>query len=230
MAARLTLLALLCPMLASCGQSEPEAVPSPTPTVATPRTLVGANLDLSTLGARIEGPQGDEVQTVLSANNRQVGTLVSYVACPAGLESCNPAELPADTTYTYVHRITLAESGAAETTEAPETATEAPPTLFRTTRKATGFNQAIGFSTDEAADALGDPDAISIVNDNGALIWRVVRGTGWQPGKTVTLWWQSTTPPQGPARAFVFEIDGAQIEASGPFPPEDKPVERATQR
>ena len=84
----------------------------------------------------------------------------------------------------------------------------------------------------ETADdhALGDPDAISIVNDNGALIWRVVRGTGWQPGKTVTLWWQSTTPPQGPARAFAFEIDGAQIEASGPFPPEDKPVERTTQR
>ena len=60
MAARLTLLGLLSAMLASCGQSEPEPAPSPTPTVATPRTLVGANLDLSTLGARIEGPQGED--------------------------------------------------------------------------------------------------------------------------------------------------------------------------
>ena len=35
-------------MLAACGSSEPEPAPTPTPTVAAPRTLVGADLDLST--------------------------------------------------------------------------------------------------------------------------------------------------------------------------------------
>ena len=228
MAARLTLLTLLCPVLASCGQSEPEPAPSPTPTVATPRTLVGANLACprSARGSRGRRGRGRDGAERGQSAGRDAGKLCRLPCRPRA--AIPPNCLP--TTYTYVHRITLAESGPAETTEAPETATEAPPTLFRTTRKATGFNQAIGFSTDEAADALGDPDAISIVNDNGALIWRLVRGTGGQPGKTVTLWWQSTTPPQGPARAFAFEIDGAQIEASGPFPPEDKPVERTTQR
>ncbi|HAV81235.1 MAG TPA: hypothetical protein DCX55_11010, partial [Erythrobacter sp.] len=93
-------------VLAACGSSEPEPVPTPTPTVAAPRTLIGADLDLSTLGARIVGPQGAEIETALSNGTRQVGTLVSYVACPEGIETCNPGELPDDTVYTYVHKVT----------------------------------------------------------------------------------------------------------------------------
>jgi hypothetical protein len=219
-------------VLAACGSSEPEPVPTPTPTVAAPRTLIGADLDLSTLGARIVGPQGAEIETALSNGTRQVGTLVSYVACPEGIETCNPGELPDDTVYTYVHKVTLAEIddvGADEAIDAPATG-EAPPTLFRTTRKVSGFTQSVGYSTAEAEAALGDPDAISIINDNGNLIWRVTRGPGWQPGGTVTLWWRSTMAPQGPAEAYLLEVDGEQIAATGPFPPEEKPVEGSAAR
>jgi hypothetical protein len=121
--------------------------------------------------------------------------------------------------------VTLAEeSDTRDADDGPEVV-EAPPTLFRTIRKAAGFNQSIGYSTAEAEAVLGDPDAISISNDNGSLIWRVVRGSGWKPGGTVTFWWQSTLPPQGPAEAYLFEVDGNQVAATGPFPPEDKPVE-----
>ncbi|MEX0341338.1 MAG: hypothetical protein AB3N06_02020 [Erythrobacter sp.] len=216
--------------LAGCGSPEPEPAPTPTPTVVAPRTLVGADLDLSTLGAKIVGPQGPQVETVLSANNRAVGRLVSYVACPAGITECKPGALPEGTVYTYVHMVTLAEAdGAPEPAQGPEVI-ETPPTLFRTTRTASGFNQSVGFSTAQAEAALGDPDAISISNDNGSLIWRVVRGPGWKPGSTVTFWWQSTLPPQGPAEAYLLEIDGNQVAASGPFPPEDKPVEGAKPR
>ncbi|WP_421991280.1 hypothetical protein [Qipengyuania sp.] len=214
-------------MLAACGSAEPEPAPTPSPTIAAPRTLVGADLDLSTLGAKIVGPQGPEVETVLSAGNRQIGTLVSYVACPAGVAACNPSEMSAETAYTYVHRITLAdadETAEAAPTDGPEVV-ETAPTLFRTIRKASGFNQSIGYSTAEAEAALGDPDAISISSDNGSLIWRVVRGSGWKPGSTMTFWWQSTLPPQGPAEAYLLEIEGNQVAATGPFPPEDKPVE-----
>ena len=211
--------------LASCGSPEPDPAPTPTATITAPRTLVGADLDLSTLGAKIAGPQGSEVETVLSARNRQIGTLVSYVACPAGVEECRLGEMPEDTVYTYVHAVTLAEQNYGEEAEnGPETV-EAPPTLFRTIRKAAGFNQSIGYSTADAEAVLGDPDAISISNDNGSLIWRVVRGSGWKPGGTVTFWWQSTLPPQGPDEAYLFEVDGNQVAATGPFPPEDKPVE-----
>ncbi len=217
--------------LAACGTQEAEPTPTSTPTVAAPRTLVGADLDLSTLGARIVGPQGSEVETVLSAGNREIGRLVSYVACPEGVTECEPGKLPEGTVYTYVHRVTLVDAeetaGASQPSEGPE-ATETAPTLFRTTRKVAGFNRAVGYRTAEAETALGDPDAISISLDNGSLIWRVSRGSGWEPGSTMTFWWQSTLPPQGPAEAYLLEVDGNQASATGPFPPEDKPVEGAT--
>ena len=192
-------------MLAACGSSEPEPAPTPTPTVAAPRTLVGADLDLSTLGAKIVGPQGPEVRTVLSAGNREIGRLVSYVACPADTAECKPGEMPEGTVYTYVHRVTLAD-----------------------TEDGTQMAERDGPEVAEAT--LGDPDAISITNDSGSLIWRVSRGSGWKPGGTMTFWWQSTTPPQGPAEAYLLEVDGNQAIATGPFPAEEKPVEGARPR
>lgn len=214
--------------LAACGSPEPEPTPTPTATMAAPRTLVGADLDLTTLGAKIEGPQGPEVETVLSAGTREIGTMVSYVACPEGTTQCVPGEMPDGTIYTYVHQVTLAD--AEETSElegqaddGPEVI-ETPPTLFRTTRKATGFNQAVGYSTAQAEAELGDPDAISISLDDGSLIWRVARGSGWRPGSTMTFWWQSTVPPEGPAEAYLLEVEGNQAQAIGPFPPEENPA------
>ncbi len=217
-------------LLAACGSSDPEPAPTPTPTVAAPRTLVGADLDLSTLGAKIVGPQGTDVEVALSAGNREIGKLVSYVACPEGVSECIPGELPQDTVYTYVHTVTLSDDlELGQATEGPEVV-ESPPTLFRTTRKATGFSQSIGYSTADAQVALGDPDAISISNDNGSLIWRVVRGSGWKPGTKMTFWWRSTLAPQGPEDAYLIEVDGNQVAATGPFPPEEKPVERPASR
>jgi len=36
--------------------------------------------------------------------------------------------------------------------------------------------------------------------------------------------------PQGPAEAYLLEMDGEQIAATGPFPPEEKPVEGSAAR
>ncbi len=218
-------LLLIVPLaLAGCSQGEPEPAPTPTPTVAQPRTLAAADLDLSTLGAKIVGPQGPEVEAVLSAGDREVGKMVSFVACPQGTDECTPGEMPEGTIYTYVHRITLAEGDAdagAETGAGPEVV-ENPPTLFRTTEKAHGFNRAVGYSTAQALHALGGEDAISITVDDGRLIWRVVEGDGWTPGTTLTFWWQSTLPPAGPADAYLLEVEGNQAVARGPFPAEEK--------
>lgn len=212
--------------LAACSQGEPEPAPTPTPTVAQPRTLAAADLDLSSLGAKIVGPQGPEVETVLSAGNREIGKMVSFVACPEGTEECKPGEMPEGTIYTYVHHVTLADAQEpeAETSDGPE-ALESPPTLFRMTQKAHGFNRAVGYSNSQAVDALGNEDAISITSDDGRLIWRVVEGDGWKPGSTLTFWWQSTLPPAGPADAYLLEVDGNQAVAKGPFPAEEKPAE-----
>lgn len=223
-------LLILAPLaLAACGEKEPEVAPTPTPTVAQPRALAPADLDLSTLGARIVGPQGDEVETLLSAGNREIGKMVSFVACPEGVTECVPGDMPADTIYTYVHQVTLADAPQVEDQpeDGPEVL-ESPPTLFRMTNEAHGFNRAVGYSNAQALNALGSEDAISITSDGGRLIWRVTEGEGWKPGSTITFWWQSTLPPAGPSDAYLLEIDGNQAAAKGPFPAEEKPAgERA---
>ena len=213
--------------LAACSQGEPEPAPTPTPTVAQPRTLAAADLDLATLGAKIVGPQGPEVETVLSAGNREIGRMISFVACPEEAEVCVPGDMPDGTIYTYVHRVTLAdaspEDAAAQPNEGPEVVDSAP-TLFRTTQEAYGFNRAVGYSNAQALEALGSEDAISITSDDGHIIWRVMEGQGWKPGSTLTFWWQSTLPPAGPADAYLVEVDGNQAVAKGPFPAEEKPA------
>ncbi|MAW89627.1 MAG: hypothetical protein CL575_08835 [Altererythrobacter sp.] len=223
-------LLILAPLaLTACGEKEPEVAPTPTPTVAQPRALAPADLDLSTLGAKIVGPQGDEVETLLSAGNREIGKMVSFVACPEGVTECVPGDMPADTIYTYVHQVTLADAPQVEDQpeEGPEVL-ESPPTLFRMTNEAHGFNRAVGYSNAQALNALGSEDAISITSDGGRLIWRVTEGEGWKPGSTITFWWQSTLPPAGPSDAYLLEIDGNQAAAKGPFPTEEKPAsERA---
>lgn len=227
--------ALLLPLLlAACGQDTPEPTPSPTPTVATPRALVAADFDTLELGAKIEGPQGPEVETVLSAGNSEIGRMVSFVACSEGVTDCKPAALPEGTVYTYVHRVTLSEA-APEASPAPSPSAdgiaETSATLFRTTRPATGFNHAIGYSRSEAEAALGDPDVIAIASNESHLVWQVAEGATWKPGSTITFWWTSTVPPQGPEEAYLLEVEGEQAKATGPFPAAaDKPVEREPAR
>ena len=217
--------------VSACGEREQEPAPTPTPTVAAPRALVAADLDLATLGAKIVGPQGPEVKTVLSAGNREVGQMVSFVACPEGIEECVPGKMPEGTIYTYVHRVTLSDDDDAleQPSEGPEVI-ETPPTLFRTTEKAHGFEGALGYVMTEAEIALGSSEAISTTVDNGSLIWRVTEGQGWKPGSTITFWWQSTLPPAGPANAYLLEVDGNQAVAKGPFPGKPEPEQDAARQ
>lgn len=215
--------------LIACGDSaetEVVAEPTPTATVAGPRTLAAADYDAAMIGAKIEGPQGSEVESSLMAEGREIGSIVSFVACPRETANCDPATMPEGTVYTYVHQVTLAEELAdrdeAAEAEAP---TEAPATLFRSTRRATGFNGSIGYSREQAEAALGDGEAIGVTADQGQLIWRVTSGEGWTPGATITFWWQSTLPPAGPEEAWQFEARGLTASGTGPFPPAELPVE-----
>jgi hypothetical protein len=197
-------------LLAACGSSEPEPAPSPTPTATPdkPKSLVPADLGALVLGARIEGPQGPEVAGTFEVDDETLAEVVSYVACPEGLDPCDPEAAPEGTVYTYVHRVTPAEGieGA---------------TLFRTGRAAAGFANVIGFDKAEAVDVLGEDGRIDVASDNGALVWRVIGGNGWTAGETLTFYWQSTLAPEGPREAFQFEADGTSAQGSGPFPPRE---------
>jgi len=211
---RLPAVALACALLAGCGSPEPEAEPSPTPsaTLDKPKTLVPADLGALVLGARIEGPQGPEVTGNFTADGETLAEVVSYVACPEGIDPCDPRELPEETIYTFVLRVTPAEGveGA---------------TLFRTNRAATAFANVIGFDKAEAVEVLGEDGQIDVSSDNGALVWRVIGGNGWTAGETLTFYWQSTLAPEGPLEAYQFEADGISAVGIGPFPRREVPVE-----
>jgi hypothetical protein len=232
-------------LAAGCSQ-EPDPAPAPraTPTVAAPRTLVAADLPQA-LGAKIAGPQGPDPEFAVIADGQVVAKIVSHVACPptrtadgdplpsAETPACDPALAPEGTVYTYVHTITPTAAEPPEATPAPADAegeaaapTDVSPPLFRMTRAAPGFKGAVGYDLKQAEAALGARDPITVTLDNGRLVWRVTRGAGWKPGAPVTVWWQTTAPPDGPQQAFRLELDGMSHRVRAPFPAADKAVER----
>lgn len=224
-------------LLAACAPertAEPE--PTPSATVAAPRTLVAADFDPATLGGRVAGME--VMDAPVGGKDAPLARMSAFVACAKDIADCDPAKLPADPVYTYVLTITpQAVPTAPEPTpavSAPEAVAtaveEAPAELVRMTRPAPGFNGAVGFSRAEASAALGADDALSVTLDQDQLIWRVTGGGGWQPGKPITLWWQSTNPPKEPAEAYHLEYAGKQASVTAPFPAADKPVERKAAR
>ena len=218
-------------MLAACSaERDPDAAPSPTPTVAAPRTLIAADLDLATLGARVER---------MDITEQDVGDglagVSGFVACPKEMIACDPESASEGTVFTYV--LTVTPQATPEPSPTPTVTdkavlpVEAPAELIRMTRAAPGFNAAAGFSRSEAAAALGAEDALSLTLDQNQLIWRVTGGTGWQAGKPITVWWQSTTPPSSKlVTAYRLEYAGKRADITAPFPAADKAVEPAKAR
>ncbi len=205
-------------VLSACGQEPaPDPTPTPSETVAGPRTLVPAGFNDMDLGPKIVGPQGPEVSGTLVREGTTIAEIVSYVACPAAAqdeepaEECVPADQPDGTVYTYVHRITPLDVADDLDT----------PMVFRTTRKAHGFANNIGFDREQAEAVLGEGYAIRVQEDNGALAWRVELSNGWSAGEELTFFWQSTLPPEGPAEAYAVGTENGRAVGTGPFPAEE---------
>ncbi|MDF1834779.1 MAG: hypothetical protein P1U62_07845 [Alteraurantiacibacter sp. bin_em_oilr2.035] len=219
-------LAAAAPLLLGACSSEQEPAPKTraerSPATMGQRTLVAAGLSAQSLGPKIVGPQGPEVSSEISFEGQPVARMVSYVACPApaegeaAAEECVPADMPASTIYTYVHRIT--STGAD---------TEAQPFAFRTTRPASGFAKVIGYDRLQAESTLGHDYTIGVAEDAGLLIWRIEAGNGWDKGEELTFFWQSTIPPAGPAEAFEVQSNSGTADLTGPFPAPEKPAEEA---
>ena len=214
------LAALACIALAACSgepQPTPSPTPSATPTPDKPKTLVPADLAALTLGAKIVGPRGPDVDSTFSADGQKLAEVTSYVACPEGTSECKPDAMPEGTVYTYVHQVTPADGVMSGT-------------LFRTARAARGFANDVGYDQAQATKALGPDGRIDVSVDNGALVWRVIGGDGWKAGEPIIFYWQSTVPPAGPRDAYQFEADGATALGTGPFPPKQEPVDGAAAR
>lgn len=223
-------------LLTGCAEEKaPEPSPAPTPTVAEPRTLIAADLELDSLGARMALPGAARDGFAVVVDGKDIARITSYVACPEEMTRCVPGELPQSTVLTYVHTISPpaapSEANATPTTAPTAAARPVSGALFRMTRPAPGFNGGVGYSLAEAEAALGSPDAITITLDAGELIWRVTGGEGLTPGAPLTVWWQTTVPPADtPQSAYQLELGGKTVPVTGPFPAADKPVDPAPTR
>ena len=224
--------AFLALTVAACGSSEPEPDPTPTPepVVAGPRALIPAGLAELKLGPKIEGPQGTEVEDIPMFEGRELYRIESYVACPgadpdvSGEDNgaapaatpiddgvCDPATRPAGTIYTYVHQVTPLEGS------------DGPATAFRMTAPATGFDNTVGFDRAQAEAALGEGYTVDIEIENRRLVWRIEKSDGWNAGETMTFFWRSTLPPEGPGEGYCLDTAEGCADATGPLPPRREP-------
>ncbi|MBV7259909.1 hypothetical protein [Erythrobacter crassostreae] len=183
-------------------------------------SLEFADLDL---GAKIVGPQGPEVKQRLANEVGAFADITSYVACPSGMEECDPNTAPEGTIYTYVHIVFPGEdsdpstgSGAGADSSFVESATG-----FRMTSPAHGFTGDAGYSKLEAIAAVNEAVDVIITCVDGGLSWTVNAGDGgnqWEQAEPLTFFWQSTLPPEGPAEAYMIEANDTFATGPGPYP------------
>ena len=185
------------------------------------------------LGAKIVGPQGAESTGALSTPEGNFADIRSYVACPAGMDPCDPATAPEGTVYTYVHVIHPGEdndpatgSGTGNDSSDVELAN-----AFKMTQPAYGFTGVAGYSHAEALAAAGAKTRVVITcGEDGNLVWTVNPGDGgdqWEQAEPLTFYWQSTLPPSGPQRAYAIQANRTTATGPGPFPAVDEQAPNA---
>ena len=64
---------------------------------AAAEALVAGDFAALKLGAKVEGPQGDEITGALGNAQGNFADIRSYVSCPAGMDPCDPASAPEGT-------------------------------------------------------------------------------------------------------------------------------------
>ncbi len=215
--------------LGACS-SEPETDVTDLNAAATPEQAeamaasidAGDFIDLQ-LGAKIIGPQGPEVEGAMSNTEGNFADIRSYVACPAGMDPCDPKTAPEGTVYTYVHVVYPGSdnqadsgSGAGNNSSDIERAT-----AFKMLRPAHGFNGKAGYSKAEVMGAIGPKADVIITCKDRALVWTISAGDGgnqWEQAEPLTFYWQSTLPPAGPAVAYAIDANYAEASGPGPFP------------
>ena len=182
----------------------------------------GDFMDLQ-LGAKIVGPQGDEVTGTLANAEGNFADIRSFVACPAGMDVCDPKTAPKGTVYTYVHVVYPGEDNKDDTGsgDGNDSSDIEQATAFKMLRPAHGFTGAVGYSKAEAMAAIGPKAEVVISCVDGGLVWSVNPGTAgdqWEQAEPLTFYWQSTLPPAGPAPVYAIDANYTEAKGPGPYP------------
>ena len=182
------------------------------------KSLPAGDMTEFTLGGHI-----GEKTTAMSNSAGNFADMRGYVACPKGIDRCDPRAAPAGTVFTYVFVVYPGGDndddsgiGAGNTASDIERGT-----AFRMTMPAHGFTGKAGYAKPEALAAIGPKADVVITCDAGKIVWTVSAGDGgnqWEQKEPLTFYWQSTLPPAGAAKAYAFDADGTTAVASGPYP------------
>ena len=171
---------------------------------------------------RLGGRTGE--RTVAMENSTgSYADLRGYVACPQGMDPCDPKTAPAGTVFTYVFVVYPGGDNDEDTgVGSNNTASDIErATAFRMVMPAHGFTGNAGYAKPEALAAIGTKADVVVTCDNGGLVWTVSAGDGgdqWEQKEPLTFYWQSTLPPSGTAPAYVFDADSTFSTGSGPYP------------
>ena len=220
-------LAATLPLVSACSADTPDTELEEADTVSEAEAMArdlpaGEFMDLQ-LGGKIKGPQGEELNTGLYFDGVVFADLRSFVACPAGMDPCDPATAPAGTVYTYVHTIFPGGDNDPDTGdgEGADNSHVERAQAFRMTRPAHGFTGGVGYSKLAAAAAMGEPGKVIVTCVDGGLAWTLYAGDGgdqWEFKEPLTVYWQSTLPPAGPANAYAIDADYTLAGGEGPYP------------
>ena len=182
-------------------------------------SITATDLNSVSLGAKVVGPVGPEVETTfVNSSGDGIGDLKSSVSCPAGFSDCLPATNPAGTIYTYIHEVT---PGVDFPNDPPfpspdETLPLDNARVFHLTFPAEGFNQVVGFDFSQAA-AAGVNFTIEQLDDQ-TLRWELSEDAGWDSGETISFFWQTTQPPSGPGGIYKLTSATEAGTGNGPLP------------
>ncbi|MGX7952531.1 hypothetical protein ACWPM1_08185 [Tsuneonella sp. HG249] len=195
--------------------------------VAKAKSFPAGDMTEFTLGGRI-----GERTSAMSNSAGNFADLRGFVACPQGVDPCDPKTAPAGTVYTYALVVYPGGDNDDDTgVGRGNTASDIERgTAFRMTMPAHGFTGKAGYAKPEALAAIGPKADVVVSCDAGKIVWTVSAGDGgnqWEQKEPLTFYWQSTLPPAGQARAYVFDADSTSAAGSGPYPAAKEAVANA---
>ena len=180
--------------------------------------ITTTDLDSLSIGAKIVGPVGPDVEvSLIDQNGNSVGDLSSSVSCPDGFITCAPANNPAWTIYTYMHTVIPGVDN-------PNDSPFPNPPIVISFDNVIGFNlgfEAVGFNG-VAGYSFTDANSANItfnleLTTQGELKWNT-NSDGWDTGEEITFFWQTTQPPSGPSGTFNVNNKSGTASGRGPIP------------
>ncbi len=190
--------------------------------------LNATDLASLSLGAKIVGPVGPEVETTIAFTDGSgavigIADLISSVSCDARFTTdCSASAVSGvnDAVYTYQHVVT---PGVDLPNDPPFPAPDAVVpfdgvTEFALQFPASGFIGVAGYDFTTASAALGAANIGIEQRNDGRLIWTVPSGAAWDTNETLTFFWRTTQRPSGPGGTYSATNGALSGVGAGPLP------------